>query len=174
MDDARPDTDWLPDDFVHPVRVDLPTGHHLRPIRAGDVDLDYPAVMGSRERLWSIYGGPWGWPPATMTVEQDREDLARHEAEIEAHESFNYALFDAAETALLGCVYIDPTDADGADAEVSWWVVDDLVGTEVEAALDELIPAWLARDWPLRRPVLVGREVSWADWLARSAGPDRD
>ena len=41
-----------------------PFGHHLRPIRADDVDLDMVAVMGSRERLWSIYGEAWGWPPA--------------------------------------------------------------------------------------------------------------
>lgn len=153
MTDSTPAPGWLPADFVHPVRVDLPTGHHLRPIRASDVDLDYPAVMGSRERLWSLYGEAWGWPPATMTLEQDREDLAHHEAEIASHESFNYALFDADETALLGCVYIDPATGPDGDAEVSWWVVDELVGTEVEAALDALVPEWLANEWPLR-PVL--------------------
>ncbi len=107
-------TPWLPDDWQHPARVMLSTGHHLRPIRAADVDLDLPAVMGSRERLWSIYGSAWGWPPATMTAEQDREDLAHHEAEIERHESFNYALFDPGETALLGCVYIDPAREAGS------------------------------------------------------------
>jgi Ca2+-binding RTX toxin-like protein len=47
---------WLPEGFQRPERVDLPTGHHLRPIRETDVDLDYPAVMGSRERLWSTKG----------------------------------------------------------------------------------------------------------------------
>ena len=55
---------WLPDDFVHPVHVPLSTGHHLRPINATDTELDLPAVMGSRDRLWSIYGEAWGWPPA--------------------------------------------------------------------------------------------------------------
>src|SRR3546814_16647031 len=79
--------------------------------------------MGSRDRLFSIYGEAWGgWPPAAMTLEQDREDLAHHEREIAAHESFNYALLDAAETELLGCVYIDPPrdpDVDG-EAVVSW------------------------------------------------------
>lgn len=79
-------TRWLPADFVHPQRVEVPYGHHLRPIRADDVDLDMIAVMGSRERLWSIYGTAWGWPPATMTHEQDREDLARHAAEMETHD----------------------------------------------------------------------------------------
>ncbi|MGZ4632972.1 MAG: GNAT family N-acetyltransferase [Actinomycetes bacterium] len=165
MTEANEST-WLPADFVHPQRVELETGHHLRPIRASDVDLDMPAVTGSQERLWSIYGEAWGWPPATMTHEQDREDLAHHEREIAEHASFNYALFDAAETALLGCVYIDPPEKVGADAEISWWVVDDLVGTEVERALDATVPTWVAEDWPLRRPRYVGRDLSWRDWIA--------
>jgi RimJ/RimL family protein N-acetyltransferase len=157
---------WLPDDFEHPTVVPLRTGHHLRPIRADDVDLDMPAVMGSQERLWSIYGEAWGWPPATMTAEQDREDLARHEAEIARHESFNYALLDAEETELVGCVYIDPPEKVGADAEISWWVRDEYVGGDVEAALDELVPRWVAEAWPLRRPRYVGRDLTWAEWLA--------
>ncbi|MFC6088900.1 N-acetyltransferase [Saccharothrix lopnurensis] len=141
---------WLPADFAHPTRVDLDAEHHLRPIRESDVDIDHPAVMGSRERLWSLYGEAWGWPPATMTREQDRVDLARHEREQDAHESFNYALFDADETALLGCVYIDP--ADDADALISWWVVDEHVGTDLERALDAFVPRWIAREWPFAEP----------------------
>ncbi|MFG2191898.1 GNAT family N-acetyltransferase [Streptomyces sp. NPDC048639] len=157
---------WLPADFVHPVRVDVPGGHHLRPIAGADVDLDYPAVMGSRERLWSLYGKAWGWPPAHMTYEQDREDLERHAVEIAAHQSFNYALFDAAESALLGCVYIDPPEKPGADAEIAWWVVDDRVGSELEQALDALVPRWIAEDWPFERPRYLGRDLSWDEWLA--------
>ena len=142
---------WLPDDFQHPTRLDLPTGHHLRPIRAADTEIDFPAVMGSRDRLWAIYGEAWGWPPATMTIEADREDLARHEREIEAHESFNYAVLDEDEAQLLGCVYIDPPEdePEGVGAVVSWWVVDDAVGTPLQAALDDAIPRWLAEVWPL-------------------------
>lgn len=157
---------WLPSDWNHPLRVEIATGHHLRPIRASDVDLDLPAVMGSRDRLWSIYGEAWGWPPTTMTADQDREDLAHHEAEIDRHESFNYALLDAGETELLGCVYIDPPEKPGADAEISWWVVDWLVGSEVEAELDALVPRWIARDWPLTRPRYVGRDITWQEWVA--------
>ncbi len=145
---------WLPDDFDHPLQVELPTGHHLRPIRADDVDIDYPAVMGSRERLWSIYGEAWGWPPDTMTVEQDRADLARHEREANAHESFNYAVLDAAETALLGCIYIDPPSRPGSDAEISWWVIDDMVGTPLDEVLDDFVPAWIAEAWPFGQPHL--------------------
>jgi hypothetical protein len=156
---------WLPADFVHPAWVVVSDGYHLRPIRAADVELDYPAVMGSRQRLWSIYGQAWGWPPASMTFQEDRADLARHQAENEAHRSFNYALLDDAETALLGCVYIDPPEKQGADAEISWWVTDDQADTSLERALDALVPRWIARAWPFQRPRYIGRDLPWSAWL---------
>lgn len=143
---------WLPDGWQHPRRVDLPGGHHLRPISADDTELDMDAVMGSQERLWSIYGEAWGWPPADMSAEADRADLQRHAEEMETHESFNYALLDAAETELVGCVYIDPPDRPDCDAVISWWVRDEHVGTPLEAELDAFVPAWIDREWPLSRP----------------------
>jgi hypothetical protein len=157
---------WLPADFSYPARVAVCDGYHLRPITAADADLDYPAVMGSQPRLWSIFGPAWGWPPASMTYQQDREDLARHEAEIASRRSFNYALFDDQETALLGCVYIDPAEKQGADAEICWWVVDGQAGTGLQRALDALVPRWIAAAWPFTQPRYVGRDLSWADWLA--------
>ena len=149
-----------------PASVDLGADHHLRPIRAADVDLDMIAVMGSQPRLWSIFGPAWGWPSASMTREHDLADLARHEREIDAHESFNYALFDSAETALLGCVYIDPPEKRGADAEISWWTVDGETGTRLLAALDTLVPRWIATSWPFDQPRYIGRDLSWPEWLA--------
>jgi len=107
----------------------------------------------------------WGWPSPTMTHEQDREDLARHEAEIAAQQSFNYALLDDDETALFGCVYIDPPEKVGADAEISWWVLDATAGSELERALDSLVPRWIAADWPFERPRFIGRHLSWREWL---------
>lgn len=162
---------WLPEDFIHPLRVAVDPGHHLRPIQADDVDLDMAAVMGSQPRLWSIYGEAWGWPPADMTAEQDQEDLARHEAEILAHQSFNYALFDTAETTLIGCVYVDPPEKVGADAEISWWVRDEYVDSAVAAALDTLVPAWIASAWPFTAPRYIGIDLTWPEWLAL---PDLD
>ena len=144
---------WLPATFVPPDRVELSTGHHLRPIREADVEIDYPAVMGSRARLWERYGPAWGWPPADMSYEADRRDLARHEAEIAALETFNYAVLDAGETALLGCVYVDPpgeSSPAGTDAVSSWWVVDDWVGTDLDRALADFVPLWLGETWGFR------------------------
>ena len=138
---------------MHPELVELATGHHLRPIREADVGIDYPAVMGSRERLWAKYGEAWRWPPADMSYEQDREDLAGHEAEIAAGEAFNYAILDEGETALYGCVYVDPPDDGspvGTEAVVSWWVVDRALGTELERELDRFVPEWLSSVWGFR------------------------
>ena len=117
---------WLPPTFSRPLRVDVAPGVHLRPISADDVDIDMPAVMGNQQMLWDKYGEEWGWPPVDMSAEADSEDLARHAEEMERNESFNYAILPSDESALFGCVYIDPVGLDphssGAVAEVSWWV----------------------------------------------------
>jgi Acetyltransferase (GNAT) domain len=138
---------WIPADFDYPTRLDLASGHHLRPIRAEDAEIDLPAVMSSRESLWKIYGEPWGWPPETMSVEADRDDLAHHVDEMEAREGFNYAIFGADEAELFGCVYIYPPGAEDADADISWWVVDEKRGTDLERALDETLPGWFESTW---------------------------
>jgi hypothetical protein len=111
--------------------------------------------MGSRQRLWEKYGDAWGWPPENMTLEQDRDDLAHHEREIAAHETFNYAVLDADESELLGCVYIDPPGGDeDCDVIISWWVVDDRVGTPLEAELDRFVPRWMTTAWPFEKPCI--------------------
>ncbi|MEV4621184.1 hypothetical protein AB0J74_21050 [Asanoa sp. NPDC049573] len=51
-----------------------------------------------------------------MTYDEDRIDLLRHENEIAAHRSFNYALLDEEKTG----VYIDPAERIGSDGEVCW------------------------------------------------------
>jgi hypothetical protein len=92
---------WLPAEFMHPVWAVLPCGYHPRPVRAADTDLDYPAVMGSQERLWSIFGDAWGWPPAMRIYQHRLQDFTGHEAEVAAHEPFRYVLLDYAERSSL-------------------------------------------------------------------------
>ncbi len=41
-----------------------------------------------------------------------------------------------------------PATDEDADAVVSWWVVDDAVGSPLERGLDEQVPHWLAEEWP--------------------------
>jgi len=161
---------FLPETFVPPARAELRTGHHLRPIRPSDIDLDYPAVMGSQPRLFEIFGKVWGWPPATLTRDEDLDELIRHADEMVTLESFNYAIFDPDETALLGCIYVDPPEKAGSDAEVSWWVIDAEVGGELDAALRDQVPTWIAEAWPFRSPRFIGVDFTWDEYLAL---PDR-
>ncbi len=156
---------WLPEGFEPPARLELQSGHHLRPIHPFDTDLDYPAVMGSQARLWETFGAAWGWPTTTMTREQDRADLVRHAEEMLTNTSFNYAIFDRDETVLLGCVYLDPPAKTGADAEVSWWVVDDEVGGDLEQALRSQVPAWIDGAWPFTEPRIIGLDLTWDDYV---------
>ena len=138
----------------------------MRPIRETDVAIDYAAVMGSRLRLWTIFGEPWAWPPVTMTYEQDQAELARHEREALAHQSFNYALLDPEESRLFGCVYVDPPERVGADADISWWVIDEAADGPLDGCLREFVPTWIASSWPFVHPRFIGRDITWAEWLA--------
>lgn len=138
---------WLPADFAHPLLVPLTDGVHLRPIHPDDTDIDMLAVMGNQALLWSKYGEAWGWPPADMTAEADRADLDRHAREMVAHESFNYAIMPTDESAIYGCVYIDPAHGPGPIAEVSWWVVAD-APAGVADAVAAFVPRWLGEAWP--------------------------
>ena len=57
------------------------------------------------------------------------------------------------------------------DAEIDWWVRDEYVGT-VEQALNELVPHWIADEWPFRRPRFgppAGQTASRAATIAQTA-----
>ena len=44
-------------------------------------------------------------------------------------------------------------------------MADPWVGTAEESALDAFVPRWLEQDWPLSSPRLVGRDITWQEWL---------
>jgi hypothetical protein len=50
-------------------------------------------------------------------------------------------------------------------------VVDSQVGTGLERELDALVPRWIVAAWPFTHPRYIGRDLSWAQWLAL---PDPD
>ncbi len=156
---------WLAEDFVASARLELPTGDHLRQIRSTDIDIDYPTVMANQIQLFETFGEVWGWPPADMTRQQDLDDLVRHVEEMDRNESFNYAIFDADEQVLKGCLYIDPPEKEGSDADLSWWVVEEELSGPLERALRVAVPAWIASEWPFEDPRFIGIDCTWAEWL---------
>lgn len=161
----EPEPVWLPDSWRHPVRVQVDDAHHLRPLTAADIDMQMAAVAGSRESIWAVFGAAWGWPADDLSRERELLNLTRTEAEAAAHESFAYALLPRDEGALLGTVYVDPPGRPGADAEVSWWLVDHLAGSRLAASLEGFVRGWIATSWPFRRPRYLPSDLTWAQWL---------
>lgn len=135
----------------------------LRPITIHDVVRDYDAVMSSAERLRERFPF-WGWPDPGMSLEQDLIDLAWHQKEAQLRRSFNYAVVRKDEGRLLGCVYIDPPEKRGADAEVSLWVRTDEEASDLEAELELAVREWLDHEWPFETIRWPGREIAWEDW----------
>ncbi|MEU6246361.1 N-acetyltransferase [Glycomyces sp. NPDC047010] len=145
----------------------------LRPIRAADAELDYAAVMESRDYLlgWE----QTGWPAEDFTVEANREDLEKLERWHEDGAGFTYTVMDPAETECLGCVYLRSTTArayagaritpvgdhrwDAYEATVSFWVRRSRLGTPTDTGLLARLRTWLARDWSLRGHLFTTSEL---------------
>jgi hypothetical protein len=136
---------------------------------------------GADGRNWPVcrrihYGEPRYWqllplPGAGLAARLD--DIPARpggpgppEAEIRAHQSFNYGLFDDAETALPGCVYIDPLEKQGADAEISWRLVDGQAGSDLQRALDAPVPGGVPLSGLLPREATSAPTCPGADWPA--------
>ncbi|HEY7177420.1 MAG TPA: hypothetical protein VH442_21085, partial [Micromonosporaceae bacterium] len=144
----------------------------LRPIVAGDAEMDYAAVMETREslRLWEQSS----WPADDFTVEANRKDLVDLEQRHNAHRAFTYTVLSPDGGRCLGCVYIFPTSAKFLTRSTvtpvgddQWADVDAVVFfwarlSEMERGLDErllaALRAWFAEEWKLQRTVYVTNE----------------
>jgi hypothetical protein len=144
----------------------------LRPIVAADAELDYAAVMESREylRTWE----QTGWPADDFTVAANREDLEKLERRHASREAFTYTVLNPAGTECLGCVYIMPTDArmfakariiavgdrqwDDYEAAVYFWIRKSRLATETDRVLLDAVRTWLAQNWSLGGHLIVTNE----------------
>jgi RimJ/RimL family protein N-acetyltransferase len=150
----------------HPIPAGIERERfRLRPITVNDLVRDYDAVISSAPRLREHFPF-WGWPSDEMTLEQDLVDLGWHQKEAQLRRSFNYACVAPDEGRLLGCVYVDPPEKEGADAEVCLWVRTDEEGTGLEQEVEAAVRDWLAAEWPFETVRWPGREISWEQWDA--------
>ena len=107
----------------------------IRPLTKADCDRDLEA-MRARPNVTSL------------TWEDNRRDLARHEQEHRDRLAFTYTVFDAADARCLGCVYITTVPEGAREHEheglASFWVrpdAADAAGLE-RRLFDALLP-WL-------------------------------
>jgi hypothetical protein len=78
----------------------------FRPLRASDVELDFDAVISSSPmlRAWSQSD----WPANGFTLEENMDDLQRHEQEHLNKKAFTYTIMNPEGTFCLGCIYMNP------------------------------------------------------------------
>ncbi|HEU0164659.1 MAG TPA: hypothetical protein VFQ54_06395 [Thermomicrobiales bacterium] len=144
----------------------------LRPIVAADAEMDYAAVMESREylRTWEQSS----WPADDFTVAANRKDLEMLERRHGNREAFTYTVVDPAGTECVGCVYIMPPDArsltkaritpvgdcrwEDYDAAVYFWVRRSRLAARTDRELLDALRTWLAQDWSLGRHLFVTNE----------------
>ena len=136
----------------------------LRPLTTVDVDKDYAEVMSSKASLRQIFREDDDWHAEQMTLQENKRDLERHQADFEQRHGFTYTVETPAGDACIGCVYIYPAPCGDYDARVYYWVRDSVKAQGVEAALGAFLRQWIREVWPFQQPVFPGRDVSWQAW----------
>ena len=133
----------------------------IRPALKTDAELDYAAVMSSKEflRVWEQDT----WPEDDFTVEANRADLDKMEKRHVDGYAFGYTVMNLDETECLGCVYVMPPDAkmfagaepddatawDACDGTVYLWVRTALLDAGLDRALLDGLREWFDTEWPL-------------------------
>ena len=148
-------------DFVVPEVLET-FEFRLRMLTVNDLIKDYDAVMSSVDHLQSVWPDS-GWPEG-LTLEEDLIDLGWHQKEFLNRTSFAYTLVTLDEETVSGCVYINPTRAEGYDAEVYLWVRASELESGLDARLFDTVKRWLAEDWSFENPAFPGREIDWNKW----------
>jgi len=133
---------FVPDDFAVPTEFEGP-GFRLEPLGPVHNELDHRAWMSSIEHIRATPGMEGGWP-SPMTIEENMSDLEGHAREFADREAFAYSVLDGDD--VIGCLYIDPTEDEGHDAEVSSWVTSSRA--EMDPVVWNAVREWLAEKWP--------------------------
>jgi hypothetical protein len=160
--------DLLSESVSVPRRVET-SAFVVRPLEIGDAERDYEAVTASSDRLRGLFGPDHPWPPADLTLAQNRIDVAWHHKEFQRRDAFTYAILDPEETTELGCVYVQPTRVEGYDAAVYFWVSAFGVERDLATAIETRVRQWIADDWPFASVAYPGRDVPWTDWPPTAA-----
>ncbi|MFM7402654.1 MAG: hypothetical protein ACKO1N_00890 [Erythrobacter sp.] len=113
-------------------------------------------------------GGKW---PEGLTLEQNLIDLGWHQKEFQRRRSFAYTVVRLDESAVLGCVYILPTQKRGFDAEVYLWARESQLASGFEDRLYAKVKDWITTDWPFITVGFPGRSIPWEAWRAMPDEP---
>jgi len=155
---------FIPHDFPIPETIVF-ENYRLEKLSPEVAEIDYDAVMSSKERLRTVFAEKTDWPEDNMSLEDNIIDLERHESEFILRKAFAYTVLNPTRDRCIGCVYIDPTLNPHYDSEVYVWVRDSEVLLDEELYSD--VQNWIRNDWPFKNIVFPGREISWKEWKKR-------
>ncbi len=158
-------TKFVPDDYVVPQRYSH-ADFRLEILEPGINHMDYEAVMSSRENLRRVFAENDTWPADDMTPEENLNDLIIHEKEFKNRVAFAYTVLTLDKSKCIGCIYIEPCNRAGIDAEIYFWLRDDALHLETPFFKD--IKNWIATKWPFKKVAWPGREIPWKNWGKRS------
>jgi hypothetical protein len=137
---------FVPDSFEVPRGLSTDT-FRLVPLGPEHNESDHAAWTASIEHIRATPGfAGRSWPPAAMTLAQNRSDLIAHARDFEQRTGFTYTVLAPDRDEVIGCVYIYPAH-DGADVR-SWVRASD---AELDAPLHDAVARWLAERWPFER-----------------------
>ena len=146
---------FVPVDFPVPDGL-VAADFRLVPLGPQHNEADYAAWTSSIDHIRETPGFAGdGWPHE-MSLEENLSDLERHARDFAKRRGFTYTVLRNDTGDVIGCVYIYPPDAEGADggtatgaqATVMSWVRADHAA--LDRALYDAVTAWLERDWPFR------------------------
>jgi RimJ/RimL family protein N-acetyltransferase len=143
--DDRPRA-FVPDGFAVPREL-VAEEFRLEPLGPQHNAGDYEAWTSSIEHIRAtpgFEGRPW--PDPEMTPEQNLADLQRHAEDFAQRSGFTYTVLDSDGGAIIGCVYIYPSDRTDGAADVRSWVRADRAG--LDTAVHDAVSAWLEDAWP--------------------------
>lgn len=133
----------------------------IRPLSETDVELDYAAVMESKEflRKWEQST----WPADDFTLADNLKDLQRHEREHINRESFTFTVMNPTETECLGCIYIFPRTArwlaraetkpigetawEDYEAVILFWIRQSRLAEGMDRRLLDILRPWFEQEW---------------------------
>jgi len=141
---------FVPEGFEPPLGL-ANDNFRLEPLGPEHNARDYAAWTSSVEHIRASpgYGAASSWPHA-MSLEDNLGDLERHARDFAERTGFTYSVLDP-EDDVVGCVYVYPSRDEAHDAHVHSWVR--ASRAELDAPLRDVVAAWLAADWPFRRPL---------------------
>lgn len=127
------------------------------PLTPAHVDLDYEAVMSSRDflRQWSQST----WPEDHFSLQDNLADLVRHAQEHADRVAYTFTILSPDKKQCLGCLYVNPNERIAPltarereqlrlkAANMRYWLRQSISGSDIELIIIQELIAWFVGTW---------------------------